>query len=101
MVADLKRRNRKACESVADLRLDRQRIVVDNLQELHTDAIAKYPEAEAFGKATLPGYSSDGKLALVLVQDFLNPHGSSGAVCVLLNSGARWRVVWSHSHGHE
>jgi len=101
MVGDLERRNRQACESLAELQLDRRRIVVDDLRELHSDAIAKYPDAEAFGKVTLPGYSRDRKLALVLVQDFLNPHGSSGAVCVLVNSGARWRVLWSYRHGHE
>jgi hypothetical protein len=101
MVADLKRRNRAVCESLAELKFDRRRVIVDDLQRLHEAVVPKYPDAQAFGKVALPGYSRDGRHALVVVQDMFNPHGASGVVCVLIKSGARWRVLWSYHQGHE
>ncbi len=96
--ADLMRRNRKAGESLAELNLHHDRIIVADLSPIdtYTDAVQKYPSAEIFVRVGLPGYSRDGRHAVVALSRYvlLGPHPSE-AIFGLSKTGSRWRVVWT------
>jgi hypothetical protein len=96
--ADVTRRNRKAGESLAELNLHHDRIIVADLTRIHsyTDAVEKYPSAEIFVRVGLPGYSRDGRHAVVALSRYvlLGPHPFE-AIFGLSKTDSQWRVVWT------
>jgi hypothetical protein len=94
VAADLQRRNREGPVPLAEFTLQSRQIVIDDLNQLGLDALEKYPDGQTFVRVSLPGYSEDGKIALVAVSIAFDQHGS-GEVFALELSNEKWRVAGS------
>jgi hypothetical protein len=94
VAADLQRRNAEIAVPLAEFKFSNRQIVFDDLQMLRSAALDRYPEGVAFVRVSLPGYSRDGKIALVAVRDILAEH-PTGRVLALLMTGGTWRVSGS------
>ncbi len=101
--ADFDRRRQEAPRSLADFKPANPDIIVYDLirlfenQSQHYKAFRKaYPKAWGYVWAFLPGYSRDGKNAVVVFQSggFGN-HGENW-VYLLTREGRRWVVQWRH-----
>jgi len=107
---DLKRRSTTDASSLADFKPANPNIVVQDLDHmleaadptsLFDDGLnairKKYPTAWGYVWAFLPGYSKDGKSAVIV---FYEPGGRHGGdwVYMLSRKGKRWEVDWRHCH---
>jgi hypothetical protein len=65
------------------------------------DFMRKYPTAWGYVWANLPGYSKDGKSAIIVFEG--GPNGEHGMawVYMLTRSGKRWEVKWRHLNLRE
>ncbi len=93
--ADLARRNGEGPVPLAELKFRSRQIVIDDLNRLGWDAFRKYPDGVAFVRVSLPGYSRDGKIALVAVSIAFDQHGSGENFALVLSNG-EWRVAGSY-----
>jgi hypothetical protein len=91
--ADLRQRNPKTLISLADFVPTSDKILVEDLKGLDvgTDFKKKYPDARGHVKAWLPGYSEDGKEAVVMLFCGPTPHGAT-ATYMLVNKDGPWKV---------
>jgi hypothetical protein len=109
---DLKRRSRAPARSLADFKPANRDIIICDLDRLFEGAIdreelpldafrKKYPTAWGFVWAYPPGYSRDGKTAVVLFEG--GPNGIHGLnwVYMVVNKGKRWEVQWRHLRPRE
>jgi hypothetical protein len=92
---DLQRRNPSAGEDIAALGEFESGVKFADLRRQQEKIRQVYPEAAAFAETTLPGYSADGRLAVVAFCSVLEAHAPCVAM-VLARQGGRWRVIWSH-----
>ena len=53
-----------------------------------------YPDAQAYARAALPGYTADGRRALVRIHFGPTPHGASGTYLLEKHPAAGWKVTW-------
>jgi len=108
---DFNRRSKTEASSLADFRPANSNIIVQDLDHMLEEprgvlddslgAIRKkYPTAWGYVWAYLPGYSKDGKSAVVV---FDRPGGRHGGdwVYMLSKAGKRWEVVWRHCHNYK
>ncbi len=96
VAADLQRRNTEGPVPVAEFQFRSRQIVIDDLDELRSDAEDKYPGGVAFVRVSLPGYSRDGKIALVGVTNALSNH-PLGSIFALMFSAGEWKVAGEDS----
>lgn len=97
IVDDLERRNPRAGEQIGSLGGSDLDVVFHDLQLPLTDAREQFPTGSVLAKATLPGYSRDGSLALVGICNVADQH-SPGAAYVLVRVGKQWMAKWSYVH---
>lgn len=57
----------------------------------------KYRESWGYAYAFLPGYSKDGKTAVVVFDEGPSPHGAE-ITYLLVKSGGDWKVKWRNHH---
>jgi hypothetical protein len=102
---DIIRRQKEPARSLMDFKPANPHVIVcdvDKLLEGVTgiavfDKLRKeYPAAWAYVRVNMPGYSKDGKSAVVLVEG--GPNGGHGAswVYMLTKKGKPWEVQWRH-----
>jgi hypothetical protein len=108
--ADLRRRNSGESASFSDFKPRDRRILVRDLDEEVGDLSefrareafwTKYPDPIGYVRAYLPGYSRDGKTAVVVMDDgpsYLHPRAWT---FFLERLGGRWKVKWRHLHCWE
>ena len=105
---DFKRRKDEPARSLADFKPANPNIIVRDLDELFDkadDGLAafrkQYPSAWGYVWAYPPGYSKDGKSAVVVFEG--GPNGIHGLnwVYMLAKKGKRWEVQWRHCRGRE
>jgi hypothetical protein len=109
ILEDLRRRSREPAKSLADFKPANRDIIICDLGRLFEDAIdrekypldafrKKFPTAWGFVWAYPPGYSKDGKTAVVLFEG--GPNGDHGLTWVYMvaRKGKRWEVQWRHLH---
>jgi hypothetical protein len=105
---DFKRRNKGPARSLADFKPANPNILVRDLDKEFKDSdlfarafLKKYPTAWGYVWAYPPGYSRDGKAAIVVFEG--GPNGIHGLtwVYVLSKKGKRWEVQWRHCHAWE
>jgi hypothetical protein len=108
---DFKRRSKAAASSLADFKPANPVVVVEDLDQMLEepdgflkDALGairkKYPNTWGYVWAYPPGYSKDGKSAVMI---FDAPGGRHGGdwVYMLSKKGKRWEVVWRHCHNYR
>jgi hypothetical protein len=99
LAEDLQLRNREGSIPLTEFEFQSKRIVIDDLDRKGREAEARYPDAARFVHVSLPGYSRDGKAALVAVSDSLSEH-FSGAVYILTLLNGEWHIALEdRSHG--
>jgi hypothetical protein len=98
VAADLQRRNAEGEVPLAEIRLRTRQVAVRDLEELRR--INDPDDALAWIRVSLPGYSHDGKIALVAVTNAFTDH-PSGEVYALRLSGHEWRVVGTYAISRE
>ena len=100
---DFKRRKDEPARSLADFKPANPNIIVSDLDELFDKADSglaefrkQYPSAWGFVWAYPPGYSKDGKSAVVVFEG--GPNGIHGLnwIYMLAKKGKRWEVQWRH-----
>jgi hypothetical protein len=112
ILADLRRRSREPVKSLMDFRPANRDIIVTDLDRTTEDAANRgedsdetfrkeYPTAWGYVWARLPGYSKDGRTAVVLFDG--GPFGGHGLgwVYLLVKTGSKWEVQWRHCRGSE
>jgi hypothetical protein len=100
VAADLQRRNNEGPLPVAPFKFRSHQIVIDDLDAYRREERGDLPEAAAYVRVSLPGYSRDGKIAVVCVSDALGAH-YSGRVLALILSGGEWRVAGADYSARE
>jgi hypothetical protein len=90
------RRNAEGPIPLEEFRFRDARMIIDQLDRLRQDALDKYPDGVGFVQVSLPGYSRDGKHALVAITGVLSNH-HSGVVFALDRSSGEWRVSGSYN----
>lgn len=100
---DFKRRDDEPHRSLADFKPANPDIIVRDLDRMFEEAddpleefSKRYPTAWGYVWAYLPGYSKDGKSAIVVFEG--GPNGSHGLnwVYMLTKGEKRWEVRWRH-----
>jgi hypothetical protein len=107
---DLRRRNDGSAESLADFKPANPDIIVIDMDRLFEEAPGaltadlkfreQHSDAWGYVWASRPGYSEDGRSAVVTFHGDPPPHGSDW-VYMLAREGRRWEVQWRHHHYHE
>ena len=98
--------------SLADFKPANRDVILCDLDRLFDDALdrdeyylnafrKKFPTAWGFVWAYPPGYSKDGKTAVVFFEG--GPNGSHGLswVYMVARKGKRWEVLWRHLRPRE
>jgi hypothetical protein len=98
--ADLARRNSLGSVSIAGFRFERSEILINDLESMGLGALTLYPNAKGFLRASLPGYSPDGKIAVVALCDFLAYHPNAWVYGLVLSNG-RWDIQWRYRYMSE
>ena len=97
---DFKRRSKSPARSLADLKPANPNIIVHDLDRILDEDLnatrRKYPNAWDHVWVYLPGYSKDGRSAIV-VFELRGGHGGNW-VYMLGKAERRWNVVWRHLH---
>jgi hypothetical protein len=95
--ADLRRRNSAEPLSLSGFKPKNSKILVEELPDItqrgQFNFERKYPQANTYVEAWLPGYSKDGKTAVVRVRFGPSPHEGT-ATYLLENREGRWKVKW-------
>ena len=108
MQADFKRRGKGPTRSLKDFKPGNPNIVVRDLDKLFEAADdpleafrKRYPTAWGYVWAYPPGYSKDGRLAVVVFEG--GPNGIHGLdwTYMLTRDRNRWVVLWRHCHPRE
>lgn len=92
VAADLQQRNTELGVPVTEFNFSSRQIVIDDLDMLHSDALTKYPDAVGFVRVSLPGYSHDGRIALVAISNAVSNHPSGRMLALALSNGV-WHVA--------
>jgi hypothetical protein len=97
-LTDLRRRN-MGLASLSSCMFSARGLIVADLTEIfksdYTDEALewKYPDAIAYVRVWLPGYSEDGRTAVVRFMFGPEPHGATGSY-MLVKEGDGWKVKW-------
>lgn len=99
--ADLRRRNHEEPFSLSGFKPNDPDIIVKDWSSLNRhDAEKKYPDARCFIETWLPGYSKDGKTAVVRLWFGPTAHGAT-ATYLLVKQDGRWTVKWRKTVYYE
>ncbi len=98
--AQLLRRNSEGPVPLALFKFRSRQIVIEDLDRSGWNPFEKHPDGRACVRISLPGYSQDGKTALVAVSIAFDQHGSGEYFALRLSNG-KWQVVWSDLHIKE
>lgn len=92
--ADLRRRNPKEPVILSGFKPSSPKILLRDLSGLRRDEFEeKYPDARGYAEAWLPGFSKDGRTAVLRAYFGPTPHGAT-ATYLLEKRDGRWTVVW-------
>jgi len=95
--ADLRRRNPKEPISLSAFNPKNPNIIVEDLSDIDGKDDAafekKHPDARGYVEAWMPGYSEDGRTAVVRVLFGPTPHAAT-ATYMLVKQDGRWKVKW-------
>ena len=103
---ELRQRNSGAPVSLADFRSSKTVIRIrdpyaefkESFDTLFAESYwKKYPDSWRYVYAFLPGYSKDGKTAVVVFDTGPSPHGEE-VTFLLVKSEAGWKVKWRNFH---
>jgi hypothetical protein len=108
MLEDFKRRRNGPTRSLKDFKPGNPNIIVRDLDKMFEEAdfpldafLKEYPAAWGFVRAYPPGYSKDGRRAVVVFEG--GPNGIHGLdwKYMLAKDKNRWIVLWRHCHPRE
>ena len=96
--ADLRRRNQNESLSLSNFKPKNPNILVEDMSDNNrrrqsTEFGKRFPGAKGYVKVWLPGYSKDGKTAVVRMWIGPTVHGAT-ATYLLVKQDGRWSVKW-------
>jgi hypothetical protein len=99
---DLRRRNQGGSASLADFHSDKAPVRIRDVDKEFDEFFGlefaekfweRYQDSWGYAYAYLPGYSKDGKTAVLIFEAGPSPHGSE-VTYLLVKSGGGWKVKW-------